>query len=274
MSVGDRYFETMQIPLIEGRFFDARDGEQALKVLIVNHTLARTYWPGESALGKRLKAGSQDWFTIVGVVGDVKNAGIDKPPGTELYLPYRQTNFGIRTPYVAIKTSGDPAASARAARSEIQAVDGSLPIASVRTMQEVIHVSHSRPRFLAMLLTIFSAVALILAALGIYGVISYSVAQRTSEFGIRVAMGAQPSSVLGMVLTQGMTLALAGIVVGAAGAFLLTRYIKELLFQVDVLDPLTFAAMAAALAAVTAIACYVPARRATRVDPMTALRTE
>jgi putative ABC transport system permease protein len=274
MTVGDRYFETMQIPLIEGRYFDQRDGEQGLKALIVNHTLARTYWPGESALGKRMRPGSQDWFTIVGVVGDVKNAGIDKPVGTELYMSYRQTPSGMRTPYFAIKTAADPAALVRAARAEIQSVDGALPIASVRTMDEVIHASHSRPRFLAMLLTIFSAVALTLAALGIYGVISYSVAQRTSEFGIRLAMGAEPRTVLGMVLSQGMLLGAVGILAGAAGAFALTRYIKELLFQIDALDPLTFAAMAAVLAAVTAVACYVPARRATKVDPMTALRAE
>jgi putative ABC transport system permease protein len=275
MAVGDRYFEAMQIPLIDGRYFDARDGETGMKALIVNQTLARTYWPGESALGKRMRpSGGQEWFTIVGVVGDVKNAGMDKPPGNELYLPYRQTSFGLRTPFVAIKTAGDPVALARAARAEIQAIDSSLPVASVRTMDEVIYASHSRPRFLAMLLTIFSAVALILAALGIYGVISYAVAQRTGEFGIRLAMGAQPASVLGMVLSQGMALAAVGIVAGALGAFLLTRYIKELLFQVDALDSITFVAMAATLATVAAFACYIPARRATRVDPMIALRAE
>ena len=274
MTVGDRYFETMQIPLIEGRYFDQRDGDGAPKALIVNHTLARTYWPGESALGKRLKPANRDWHTIIGVVGDVKNAAIDKPVGTELYITYRQSPFNARAPFIAVRTTGDPANMAGAVRAEIRGVDGSLPIASVRTMDEVIYASHSRPRFLAMLLTIFSAVALILAALGIYGVISYSVAQRTSEFGIRLAMGAQPVSVLGMVLSQGMMLALAGIAAGAVGAFGLTRYMKELLFQIDALDPLTFAVMAATLAAVTAVACYVPARRATRVDPMTALRTE
>ena len=274
MTVGDGYFEAMQIPLIEGRYFDQRDGDGATKALIVNHTLARTYWPGESAIGKRMKPGNRDWHTIVGVVGDVKNAGIDKPVGTELYITYRQSPFNARAPFVVVRTAGDPAAMASAVRAEIRAVDGSLPIAAVRTMDDVIYASHSRPRFLAMLLTIFSAVALTLAALGIYGVISYAVAQRTSEFGIRLAMGAQPVSVLGMVLSQGMTLAIAGIAVGALGAFLLTRYIKELLFQIEALDPLTFVVMAATLAAVTAIACYVPARRATKVDPMTALRTE
>jgi putative ABC transport system permease protein len=276
MAAGDAYFETMKVPLIEGRFFDQRDGDTAQKVVIVNHTMARTFWPGESALGRRVRTGGSqaDWLTIVGVVGDVKNAGIDKPAGTELYFPYRQTQFGLRGPYIVIKTSGDPTSLARAARSEIQAVDATLPIAQVRTMDEVIYSSQSRPRFLAMLLTIFSAVALTLAALGIYGVISYSVAQRTSEFGIRLAMGAQPRSVMGMVLSQGMTLALAGILAGAAGAFLLTRYIKQLLFQIDALDPLTFTAMALVLAAVTALSCYLPARRATRVDPMIALRAE
>jgi predicted permease len=275
MTVGDSYFETMQIPLIEGRFFDQRDGLTTMKALIVNHTLARTYWPGQSAVGKRMKPGnSQDWFTVVGVVGDVKNAGIDKPAGTELYMSYRQATFGTRAPYVVIRTAGDTASLAAAARVEIRGVDAGLPVTAVRTMDEVIYASHSRPRFVAMLLTIFSGVALTLAALGIYGVISYSVAQRTSEFGIRLAMGAQPFSILGMVVSQGMMLATAGIVAGAIGAVLLTRFIKDLLFQIDTLDPLTFVAMAVTLAAVTAIACYIPARRATKVDPMTALRTE
>jgi predicted permease len=273
-TVGDRYFETMQIPLIDGRYFDARDGETGQKVVMVNQTMARTFWPGESALGRRVRSNpNSEWLTIVGVVGDVKNAGIDKPAGTELYFPYRQST-GLRNAYVVLKTSGDPNALARAARSEIAAIDASLPVAQVRTMDEVIYTSHSRPRFLAMLLTVFSAVALMLAALGIYGVISYSVVQRTSEFGIRMAMGAQPRSVLGMVVTQGMRLALAGIVVGGAGAFLLTRYIKGLLYQIDVLDPATFIAMALVLGGVTAFACYVPARRATLVDPMIALRSE
>lgn len=275
-TAGDRYFELMGIRLIEGRYFDERDGKGAPLAVIVNQTLARMYWPGESALGHRVKPGFQgDWRTIVGVVADVKNAGIDKPTGSELYAPYRQSGgFGIRNAYVAVRTEGDPNASIRAIRAEIHALDGSLPIANVRTMDDVIVAAQSRPRFLAILLTMFSGVALILAALGLYGVISYSVAQRTSEFGIRMAMGAGPGDVLGMVIGQGLRMAAAGVVIRAVGALVLTRLVRGLLFGIDFFDPETFAVMAAVLGTVMLLACYVPARRATKVDPMVALRYE
>ncbi len=275
-TVGDRYFETMGVHLIEGRLFDERDGKGAPLTLIVNQTLARMYWPGESALGRRMKPGFQgEWRTIVGVVADVKNAGIDKPTGTELYGPYRQSGgFGIRNAYVTVRTQRDPDELINSLRAEIHSIDGSLPISSVRTMDDVIVATQSRPRFLAILLTMFSGVALVLAAVGLYGVISYSVAQRTSEFGIRMALGAGPSDVLGMVIGQGARLALAGVVAGGLGALALTRMMRGLLFGIDFFDPLTFTVMAAVLAAVMLVACYVPARRATRVDPMVALRYE
>jgi predicted permease len=275
-TAGPRYFETMGIRLVEGRFPDERDGANAPLVLIVNQTLARMYWPGESALGHRMKPSFQgEWRTIVGVVEDVKNGGIDKPTGTELYVPYGQTGGqGMRSAYVILRTQGDPVRMASAARAIIREMDASLPVSSVRTMDEVMSLAQSRPQFLTMLLTLFSSVALVLAAVGIYGVISYSVAQRTNEFGIRMAMGASPRDVLRMVLGQGLLLGGLGVAVGAAGALALTRLIRGLLFGISSFDPVTFIVMALAMTAVTLAACWAPARRATRVDPMIALRYE
>ncbi len=273
---GDRFFQTLGIRLQEGRFFDDRDGANAPPAVIVNRTLAERFWPGQSALGRRVRLGPKDpWRTIVGVVGDVKNAGTDKPPGTELFFPYRQIgDFGFRSAYIGLLARGEPRALANAARREIAALDPSLPVAEVRTMEDVLARATSRPRLLTLLLAIFSAVALALAAVGIYGVISYSVAQRTNEFGIRMAMGAQGSDVLGLVLRQGLTLGAFGIAAGALGAFLLTRFMRGMLFGIDSLDPATFAAMAAALGAVAVLAAFIPALRATRVDPIVALRYE
>ena len=190
------------------------------------------------------------------MVEDVKNAGIDKPTGTELYFPYQQTaGLGMRTAYLIIR-SRNPERMASPARAVIREMDASLPVAAVRTMDDVLSAAQSRPRFLTLLLTLFSGTALVLAAVGIYGVISYSVAQRTSEFGIRMAMGAQPGDVLGMVLRQGMLLGAIGVAIGAAGALVLTRLIRGLLFGISSFDPLTFVVMAGVLAAVTLAACW------------------
>ncbi len=275
-NTGPRYFETMGIRLIEGRYFDDRDGEGAPGAVIVNQTTARAYWPGQSAVGHRVKPGFQgEWRTVVGVVEDVKNAGLDKPTGTELYIPTPQaTGFGLRTGYAVIRTKGDPARMVGATRNVIHDIDSSLPVAAVRTMDDVLSAAQARPRFLTLLLTLFAGVALVLAAVGIYGVISYSVAQRTSEFGIRMAMGAGPRDVLGMVLGQGLMLGGIGVLIGAVGALALTRLIRGLLFGISSFDPLTFIVMAAVLTTVTLLACWAPARRATRVDPMVALRYE
>jgi len=275
-TVGIRYFETMGIRLIEGRYFDERDADKAPLSVIVNQTVARTYWPNQSALGHRMKIdGNNDWSTVVGVVADVKNAGLDKPTGSELYVPLVQkTTNGAGTGYLVVRTAGDPWSMASPVRNAIHAIDPSLPVASVRTMEDIMLAAQSRPRFLAVLLTIFSGVALTLAALGIYGVISYSVAQRTNEFGIRIAMGASSGKVLGLVLGQGAKIAVIGFAIGTAGAFWFTRFMSAVLFQVSAMDPLTFVAMLAILAMVTLLACYVPARRATKVDPMIALRYE
>ena len=169
-TVGDRFFETMRIPLLEGRYFDARDGENAPLAVIVNQTMARTYWPGESALGHLvmpLFSDKREWRTIVGVIADVKNAGIDKPTGTELYLPFRQNpRFGSSPVYLALKTAGDPKALINSVRREVAAIDGSLPLSKIRTMEEVVAAATSRPRFLTLLLSLFAGVALVLAAMG------------------------------------------------------------------------------------------------------------
>jgi predicted permease len=274
-AVGDRFFETMGVRLMEGRFFDARDTGPAVPTVIVNHTMARTYYGNQSALGRRVRPNFQDpWRTIVGVVEDVKNAALDKPAGTELFFPYRQAQGGRNTCYLAIRTAHDPKSLISAVRTGIREIDPSLPVAQVRTMDEVLAGARSRPRFLTALLGLFSATALVLAAVGLYGVISYSVTRRTTEFGIRMATGAQTSDVLRLVLRQGMKLAAAGVIAGAVGAVALTRIIRGLIFGMSSFDPLTFVAMAALLASVTLLACVIPARRATKVDPLVALRYE
>ncbi len=273
-SVSPRYFEAMRARLVEGRLFTDGDGASANPVVLVNQTLARTYWPDGSALGHRVRNGgpSAPWRTIVGVVADVKNAALDRPAGTELYFPAAQAPRN--TSYLAIRTKGDPMSLASAVRAQIAAIDRSLPISDLRTMEDVMDRARSRPRFLTLLLTLFSSIALALAALGIYGVISFSVAQRTNEIGIRMALGAQGGDVLKLIGAAGLRLAVAGTVVGAIGAFALTRTMSGLLFGVSSFDPLTFILMAGALIGVTLLACYLPARRAARVDPLVALRYE
>jgi putative ABC transport system permease protein len=276
-SVTPRYFETTGAKLVEGRFLRDSDNSMAVNpVVVVNLTLARTFWPNESAIGHRLRPFSSNpdnpWMTVVGVVADIKNAGIDRPSGTELYFPFvRQTR---NASYLLLRTRNDPLALVGAVRNEIRLLDRSLPISNLRTMDEVMSTSRARPRFLTLLLTLFSSVALLLAALGIYGVISYSVEQRTNEIGIRMALGAQSADVLKLVTRTGVQLAVAGTLIGAAGAFALTRTLSGLLFGVSEMDPGTFAAMAAVLVAVTLLACYIPARRASKVDPLIALRYE
>ena len=217
----------------------------------------------------------REWRTIVGVIADVNNAGIDKPTGTELYLPFRQNpRFGSSPVYLALKTTGDPKALINSVRREVAAVDGSLPLSKIRTMEEVVAAATSRPRFLTLLLSLFAGVALVLAAIGLYGVISYTVAQRTNEFGIRMALSAGQYDVLGLVMKRGLRLALSGILLGAAGAFALALLLRGLVFGISGFEPGTFVAMAALLGGITMLACYVPARRATKVNPMTALRYE
>jgi putative ABC transport system permease protein len=272
--VGMRYFDTVGARLLDGRLFQQGDGASANPVVVVNQTMARKYWPNGSAVGHRIRNGPPNtpWRTIVGVVSDIKNAGLDRPSGTELYFP--TTQIPPRLAYLFVKTRADPLSAANAIRAEMRALDRALPISDLRTMEDVLDSARARPRFVTLVLTLFSSIALLLAALGIYGVISYSVAQRTSEIGIRMALGAQSGDVLKLVGWTGLRFAIAGTVLGAFGAFALTRTMSGLLFGVSSFDAGTFAAMAAALIAVTMVACWIPARRASKVDPLVALRYE
>jgi predicted permease len=273
-SVSGKYFETIGAHLLEGRFLNEGDGAASPFVVVVNQTMAKTYWPRESALGHRVRTSNNNapWRTIVGVVADVKNAALDRPAGTELYFPFPQLPRQLS--WVVVRAQGDPMSLTSAVRDAIRALDRGLPISSIGSMEDVMAAARSRPRFLTLLLTLFSSLSLMLAALGIYGVISYAVAQRTNEIGIRMALGARSGDVIRLIGGAGVRLALAGTALGAVGAFVLTRFLSGLLFGVSSLDPLTFVAMAVTLIAVTLLACYIPARRASRVDPLIALRYE
>lgn len=273
------YFETMGIETVEGRFFGPQDmGPEAQGVTIVNRKLADVFYPGESPIGRRLRSGGSQfpWLTIVGVVADVKQGGLASDTGTELYFYTPQVaavaGFAPRAMNVAVRTSVPPASVAGQMREAVWSLDPGLPPGDLQTMSAVLHSSVARPRFLTMLLGVFGAAALLLAAVGTYGVMSYTVAERGRELGIRMALGAARSSALRMVLSQGMKLAGVGLGVGLLAAIGLSRFMASMLFGVGVMDPVTFTAVPLLLAAVAVLACVIPARRATRVDPMVALR--
>jgi putative ABC transport system permease protein len=275
--VSNDYFRAMGIPLLKGRAFTDEDRTEAPPVVVVNETMARRFWPGEEAIGKRIRWGGwnpQGGLTIVGVAADVKLTSLtaDSPP--TVYMPVFQIPRLRRDALFILRTSGDPANLAAALRQAISGVDADLPVYDVQTMKQVVAESVAERRFTMWLLVIFAVAALLLAALGLYGVMSYSVMQRTHELGIRMALGAQVRDVLKLVIKQGMTLALVGVGVGLGAALLLTRLMKTLLFGVSATDPLTFGAIALLLTGVALLACWVPARRATRVDPLVALRGE
>jgi putative ABC transport system permease protein len=277
--VSKDYFKTLGIRLIEGRLFNQSDGPGTPSVAIINQTMARTFWGNRSPIGRRVRPHFENpWFTVIGVVADAKNAGLDKPTGAALYLPLNQLEkqaLGMdRNLYVAVRSASKPSIIMNAVRPVLNELDPALPLANVRTLDEVMSAAQSRPRFLTLLLTLFSGVALVLAAVGIYGVISYSVAQRTKEFGVRIALGAQRGDVLGIVLRRGMLLTVIGVVLGVAGALALTRFLSTLLFGVTPTDPLTFIAIPLLLGSIAFLASYIPARRATKVDPIVALRYE
>ena len=269
------FFRTLGIPLRRGRTYDERETTEARRVLVINEALARKYFPDEDPLGQRLLVNMSPEpqpTEIIGVVGDVKHRGLDAPAEPTVYLPHPELAYTGMS--VALRTAGDPQLLAAAAQREIQAIDPEQPVADVRTMEQWLSESVARARFSATLLGVFAALALVLAAVGIYGVISYTVTQRTHELGIRVALGAQRADVLRLVIGQGLALAGLGVGVGLLGALALTRLVGSLLYEVSATDPLTYAVLALFLLLVAFAACYFPARRATRVDPMVALRYE
>ncbi|HWP42364.1 MAG TPA: ABC transporter permease, partial [Blastocatellia bacterium] len=270
------YFAAMGIPLIKGRIFDERDTAESPRVLIINETMAREFFPGEDPIGKRLII---SWDRpelpdeIIGVVGDAKLVSVSGEARPAIYWPHaRQASYSLMT--FVVRTAGDPLAMAGSLVREIRAIDPEQAVASIQTMEDVVSASIARPRFNMLLLGLFASVAMVLAAVGIYGVMAYSVSQRTHEIGIRMAMGAQRADVLRLIVGQGMALTLAGIGIGLAGAFFLTELMSSLLFGVEATDPLTFTIISLLLACVAFAACYIPARRATKLDPMVALRYE
>jgi putative ABC transport system permease protein len=273
--VTPNYFHTMGIRLLRGRDFREQDREGAPQVAIINDTLARRFWPGEDPLGKRLNLGdanSPSWWEVVGIVGDVKAFGLEKETHHDIYRAYDQVPFPLIV--FAVRTASDPMALTTAVRNAIWAVDKDQPVFKVLSLNQLAAESITLRRISTLLLGAFAALALILAAVGIYGVISYSVSQRTHEIGIRMALGAQPRDVVKLVVGQGMTLTLIGVAAGLGAAFGLTRMLSSLLYGVRPTDPITFAGVSLMLTAVALVASYIPARRATKVDPMMALRYE
>jgi putative ABC transport system permease protein len=269
--VNQHYLSALRIPLLRGRNFTEQEVRQSAKVLLISELLASQVFPNEDPLGKRLimVMADQPW-EIIGVVGDIRHRALETQPFPAMYLPTYATG---RTNLV-IRTQGDPTSITTAVRKEVQALDPDQPVADVKTMEQWVDSAVAGPRYRTLLLGLFALLALVLASTGIYGVMSYSVAQRTHEIGVRMALGARQLDVLKLVVLQGMGLVLIGVAVGLVGAFALTRVMSTLLFGVGAKDPVTFAVVAALLSLVAFVACYIPARRATKVDPLVALRYE
>jgi putative ABC transport system permease protein len=274
--ISSNYFEAMGIRLLQGRWFTSSDTANSPTVAVINETLARRVWPGENPIGKRLRWGRPEmytpWLEVVGVVADVKSYGVESATPLQTYVPFAQsppTNF-----WLVARTIGEPLLAAPGVERAIHSIDKDLPVSSIRSMDQLLGNSLAARRLTLVLIGSFAALALLLAAIGVYGVISYSVRHRTHEIGVRMALGAQRRDVLKLILAQGARLALLGVVIGLGAALALTRWLESLLFEVRPTDPLTFTVTAAVLALVALFACYLPARRATKVDPMVALRCE
>jgi predicted permease len=275
--VSNDYFRAMGIQLIRGRAFTDEDREDTLPVIIINETMARNFWPGEDPIGHRIKWGGwgkDAWLTIVGVAADIKVSSLEAELMPAVYMPIFQIPRARPNTVFIARTNAGETSLISAVRGEIRAADEELPVYDIRTMKQVVAESISQRRFSMMLLAVFAATALLLAAIGLYGVISFSVTERTQEIGIRMALGASRREVLKLVLGEGLYLSLTGIFLGIAGAFVLTRLMSSLLFAVSATDPVTFAATSLVLAGVALGACFIPAHRATKVDPMVALRHE
>jgi putative ABC transport system permease protein len=279
------YFATMRIRMVAGRAFNAGDDRGTPGVVVINQTMAKVFWPHRSPLGDRVRvpgppppAPVPPWLTIVGVAADVKQGGLDQRTGTELYFLQDQApetvGGAVRTMYLVARTERDPLSLASAVRQVVRGLDPSLPVSEVRPMDKVLSDSVGGSRFVMVLVLLFAAVALVLAGVGTFGVLSYTVEQRTREIGVRMALGARMGQVLGMVLSQGALLAGLGLALGVVGAVGLRRVLASLLFGVTPTDPLIFTSVVCLLAAVSLLACTLPALRAARVDPLIALRSE
>lgn len=276
-SVTPDFFRTIQAPLVNGRFFDERDTASSPRVTIVNQALARRYFSGADPVGKRVTFDDPNgdtvrWLTVVGVVGDMRRSGLESDASAELYFPHSQRPARAMT--VLLRTTGEPEALTRTVRSQVWAIDKDQPLTRIATLEEMVDELSAHRRFNAVLLAVASAIALLLAAVGIYGVMAYSVTQRTHEIGVRMALGAQQSEVLRLIVSRGLGLALAGVVIGLVGSLLLTGLLSKLLYGVSARDPVTFGGIALLLVGVALVASWLPARRAARIDPVIALRYE
>ncbi|MBS1791403.1 MAG: ABC transporter permease [Acidobacteria bacterium] len=272
--IGHDYFETMNTAIVQGRGFTERDDENAPRVVIVNETLARRYWPNQNPIGKRLRFGRErnPWMEIIGVAQDGKYVTYGEPPTDYLFIPFWQNYDGQMT--LLVHTAGAPESLVAGIRQEVKLLDEQLPVYGIRTAPQFLNRLLSLPESVAWMVSVFGLLALLLAAVGLYGVMNYAVAQRTREIGIRIALGATAGNVLRFVLRQGLLLVMIGVVLGLAGALAVTRLLHSLLYNVSETDPYTFSFVALLLAAVALLACWIPARRATKVDPMIALRNE
>ncbi|HEX5421136.1 MAG TPA: FtsX-like permease family protein, partial [Gammaproteobacteria bacterium] len=280
-AVSAQYFSALGVPLLRGRYFDERDGPKSAPAVLINQTMAKRHWPGENPVGKRFKVGVSNsdspWRTVVGVVGNVRQMSLDAPVEPAFYLSLAQTSASgpfFWPQYLLVRTQGDPMSLAAAVRNAVWAVDPDQPVSNVRPMTQVFDQQLSGRNTQLTLVGGLAVLALLLAAVGLYGVLSYMVAQRTSEIGLRMALGAQQGNVVGSVVRSALLLAVLGIAVGLAAAFGLSRLLASFLFGIGPSDPATFVAVPVLLVLVTIVASYVPARRAASVDPVSALRAE
>jgi len=282
-----RYFEAVGIPLKRGRYFTAADAQQSEPVAIINETFARRFWGTADPVGERIAWGNTashgPWMRIVGVVGDVKQGALNTETVPHTYTPWLQVSDAMmadnivammRSLRIAVRGEVEPGALAGTVRARIRAIDPALPVASVQTMNEIVNRSAAVPRFTALLVSLFAALALLLAAIGVGGMLATSISRRLPELGVRMALGAQRRTLVAMVIRHGMLLAAAGLAVGLPSAWLLSRVLASLLFEISPRDPITFATVGAVLSLVALVACAVPAWRVTRVDPITVLRME
>jgi putative ABC transport system permease protein len=276
---GVDYFETMGIPLLQGRVFNENDKFDSLPVVIVNERFAQKFFPGQSAVGKRIEPGwsvgddKPKMRQIIGVVGNVRHLSLKKDFTPEMYVPATQIPIGLV--WIVARTSvSNPAILTSAVRDQLASLDRDIPLTQVRVFDEYMSRTLAKPRFNALLLSIFAGTALLLTAIGIYGVLAYSVSQRTNEIGIRIALGAAQWNIFRLIVGEAMLLVATSMAIGLLGAFIATRFLSSLLYGVAAWDPITFGSIATLLAGVAFLACWIPARRAARVDPVTALRSE